>query len=191
MRRAVEAFPRFRVAEPEVRSAVDDQCFWTELFGQGRRMTMGQAKKDDVVAAQYRELSRLDDSLSQRHQVRMVLTEQAAGAAGRRHCPYRQTTVDVCRVPEKQAEYLAPRITAGTGDRHPYCVDHSTILHGYAAVCKFIRAHPVVTHASRSRGVPGRSLSTRHAEVPLHIPGNRCYTRRSSCSLAQLISGKR
>jgi hypothetical protein len=103
VRRSVEPLPRVGVGEAEVGAAVDDQRVGAELFGQRGRMTMRQRQEHHVVAGEHVELGRLDHALGQRRQVRVVLTEGAAGAGGRGHRADREAPVRVGRVPEQQA----------------------------------------------------------------------------------------
>ena len=138
MRGAVEPLPSRGITESEVRAAIDDQGLGAELFGESRRVSVRQTKKDHVVAAQHREFGGFDYSLGQRNQMRMVLTQSAACTGSRRHCTNGQSTIRERRMSEQQAEDLTSCVTAGTGNRNPYRIDHSAILHDYALDCKFI-----------------------------------------------------
>src|SRR5580693_889254 len=86
MRGSVEPLPGSGVGQPKVRTAVDDQRLWAELFGQCGGMPVRQRKENHIMAIQDGKLGGLNQSLSQWNQVRMVLAEHAASTGGGGRC---------------------------------------------------------------------------------------------------------
>src|SRR5580693_7729516 len=107
MRGSVEPLPGSGVGQPKVRTAVDDQRLWAELFGQCGGMPVRQRKENHIMAIQDGKLGGLNQSLSQWNQVRMVLAEHAASTGGGGHRTDPEAAVGVGGMPEQQPQDLA------------------------------------------------------------------------------------
>ena len=86
----------------------------SELFKSGRDDTgsaMRQGQDDDVMLCEGLRLGRPDDSVGQRQQVRMVITETATG--GRGGC---ERTDPYLGMVDKQTQNLATRVSGGSGN---------------------------------------------------------------------------
>ena len=119
MRGSVEPLPRVGVGEPKISAAVDDQGLRGELFGQRGGMPVRQGEENHVMAVEHRKLGRLNHSLSQRNQVRVVLAKHAAGASCGSHRTDREPAVGVSGMAEQQPQNLTACVAARTGNRHP------------------------------------------------------------------------
>ena len=109
----VELLPGVGIGEPEVGAAVDHHCFRVELLGQLRRSAVRQCEENHVETSQRARRRVGDDSVGQRGQLRLMLTEPGTGT---RACGDRADRHQ--GMAEEQPKQLAPGVPGGASHTH-------------------------------------------------------------------------
>ena len=91
---------------------------------------MRQAQEDDVVSGEDLRCRVLQDPVGQREQMGMVRTQERPGIATRGERADLEFAGSQTGVPAQQPEYLATRVAARAGHRHPHlaCRSHVIIM---------------------------------------------------------------
>ncbi len=126
----VELLPHVAVLEPEVRTTVDDEGFFTELLSDRTGLAVRECQEDDVVSAQRLRIRRRQHPIGQGHQVRLQLTQIAAGV--RSTC--QRTHLDV-GVIQQESQHLPSGIAGGAGNGH----GEGLHMHDYTLQCMSMR----------------------------------------------------